>query len=160
VECPGGGRITDKAAPTDIEHVRGPWGDRVPLRREAAIAITAMVRAARADGIPEPVLRVSSGYRTPEHQARLWAAGLKKHGSPAEARKWVAPPGTSPHQSGRAVDLHLGVRGGSGNVAQQRTTPAYLWLTRNASRFGFYPYPREPWHWEYNPPSPGCRPRP
>jgi hypothetical protein len=23
---------------------------------------------------------------------------------------------------------------------------------KNAVRFGFYPYPKEPWHWEYNPP--------
>jgi hypothetical protein len=22
-------------------------------------------------------------------------------------------------------------------------------------RFGFYPYSREPWHWEYNPPTVG-----
>ena len=31
--------------------------------------------------------------------------------------------------------------------------PVYKWLQINAELFGFYPYTREPWHWEYNPPS-------
>ena len=28
-------------------------------------------------------------------------------------------------------------------------TPAYRWLVANADRFGFVPYPFEPWHWEW-----------
>jgi LAS superfamily LD-carboxypeptidase LdcB len=78
---------------------------------------------------------------------------LQKYGSPSEARKWVAPPGGSAHQSGRAIDLYLGSSNDSRNVARLRRTPAYQWMVKNARRFGFYPYEREPWHWEYNPPS-------
>ncbi len=36
-------------------------------------------------------------------------------------------------------------------MATLRRKPAYLWLREHAERFGFYPYEREPWHWEYNP---------
>lgn len=67
----------------------------------------------------------------------------------------TAPPGRSPHHTGRAVDLHVGGRISTdpGNVEFQHRQTAYKWLVCNAARFGFYPYVREPWHWEYNPPS-------
>ncbi len=154
VESPGGGRVRDKRdpAPSDIMRVHGKNG-AVPLHRLAAQAWAAMLCAARADGIAAPLLLIVSGYRSSRHQARLWAKARAKYGSPEEARKWVAPPGSSAHQSGRAVDLYLGTSNDSRNVAALRRTPAYLWLVANAQRFGFYPYEREPWHWEYNPPA-------
>ena len=46
-----------------------------------------------------------------------------------------------------------GGKGGSENVANLRKLKAYHWMVKNASRFGFYPYEAEPWHWEYNPPA-------
>jgi hypothetical protein len=49
----------------------------------------------------------------------------------------------------------LGGHNSSANVGRLRTLPAYKWLAANAERFGFYPYTREPWHWEYNPPRAG-----
>lgn len=48
---------------------------------------------------------VSSGYRSPERQAVLWQNALRKYGSAAAARKWVAPPGKSNHGRGLAADL-------------------------------------------------------
>lgn len=154
VENPGGGRIKDKRAPnkSDIVAVSGVGQNQVPLHRLAADAWQAMVKAARADGLAEPLLHPTSGFRDPARQAVLWQQALKRYGSPEAARKWVAPPGSSPHQSGRAMDLYLGGRNDSSNVAQLRTLPAYRWLVGNARRFGFYPYEAEPWHWEYNPP--------
>lgn len=154
VENPGGGRIKDKRAPnkSDIVNVHGVGQNQIPLHRLAADALQSMVNAARADGLAEPLLRPVSGFRDPARQAVLWQQALKRYGSPEAARKWVAPPGGSPHQSGRAIDLHLGGRNDSSNVAQLRTLPAYRWLLTNARRFGFYPYEAEPWHWEYNPP--------
>lgn len=154
VESPGGGRVQDKRDPpaSDVVVIRGIKGS-VTLHRRAAEAWTAMLRAARADGIADPLLLVVSGYRSGEQQERLWRSALVRYGSPEAARRWVAPPGSSAHQSGRAVDLYLGARNDSGNVAQLRTMPAYGWLLTNARRFGFYPYEAEPWHWEYNPPA-------
>jgi LAS superfamily LD-carboxypeptidase LdcB len=153
VENPGGGRVKNKTAPRpgDIVRVKRAFGGTVPLHRLTAKALDAMQCAARADGIKAPVLQLTSGFRDPAHQARLWANALQKYGSPEEARKWVAPPGGSAHQSGRAVDLYLGGKNSSANVTNLRTLPAYRWLVANAGRFGFYPYEREPWHWEYNP---------
>jgi hypothetical protein len=110
-----------------------------------------MKAAAEADGIPANLLTITSGYRSVAHQKRLWAAALVKYGSPQAARKWVAPPGGSPHHTGRAIDLWLGTRNSSTNIAALRATLPYKWLVCNAARFGFFPYANEPWHWEFNP---------
>jgi hypothetical protein len=117
----------------------------------AAEAWTELVRAARADGVAAPVLLPTSGYRSVARQAALWADALSKYGNPEAARKWVAPPGGSAHHSGRAIDFYLGGRNSSANVDNLRTLPAYKWLVAHAEAYGFYPYDREPWHWEYNP---------
>jgi hypothetical protein len=61
----------------------------------------------------------------------------------------TARPGRSKHQSGRAVDIYLGISNRLENAGRQRKTAAFLWLVCNASRFGFVPYVKEPWHWEY-----------
>jgi LAS superfamily LD-carboxypeptidase LdcB len=155
VESVGGGRIRDKAAPkrSDVVVFVGAFGRSVALHRLAASALRAMIASARSNGVRSPLLLPVSGFRDPARQARLFAAAVRRYGSPSEARKWVAPPGGSAHQSGRAVDLYLGVRNSSRNVDALRRTGAYQWLVKNAVRFGFYPYSREPWHWEYNPPA-------
>jgi len=147
VENPGGQRIQDKSPPKpeDVVTIQG-IGRNYPIHRLAANAWIAMAAAARRSGLPEPLLRLTSGYRSPEHQQKLWDAALKRYGSREEARKWVAPPGGSAHQSGRTVDMYLGGKNSSANVNNLRNTPAYKWLVENAQRFGFYPYTREPWH--------------
>jgi len=158
VETPGGGRIRDKRPPdpADLVALAGVGGRRIMLHHLAAGAATALVAAARAAGLRAPLLLPVSGFRDPERQAHLWQEALRRYGSPEEARRWVAPPGHSAHQSGRAIDFYLGgsVSGSVSkrNVARLRATPAYRWLAANAARFGFYPYGAEPWHWEYNPP--------
>jgi peptidoglycan hydrolase-like protein with peptidoglycan-binding domain len=157
VEAPGGGRIQVKTPPNpnDLVEVKGVGGRRIPLHRSAAEAWQALIGAARADGISEPLLLPTSGFRDPEHQRRLWEQALERYGSPQAARKWVAPPGSSSHQSGRAIDFHLGGKNSSGNVANLKRLPAYKWLVENGVCFGLYPYEAEPWHWEYNPPARG-----
>lgn len=78
-------------------------------------------------------LSVTSGYRSPEHQARLYQAALRKYGSEQEARRWVAPPGKSKHGEGVAADL-------AGDLA---------WAKANAARFGLhFPLSNENWHVE------------
>jgi D-alanyl-D-alanine dipeptidase len=153
VERPGGGRIRDKRDPAeaDVVAVAGIGGRRVPLHRVAAAAWAALVAAARAAGFPAPLLLPVSGYRSSERQRELFATAVRRYGNAASARRWVAPPGGSAHQSGRAIDLHLGPRNDSSNIVALRASPAYRWLAENAPRFGFVPYDREPWHWEYNP---------
>jgi D-alanyl-D-alanine carboxypeptidase-like protein len=152
VESPGGGRIADKREPqpADLEFVPGV-NRPIVLHRLAARALRELVRAARAFGVPAPLLLPTSGHRSVARQTELWQGALKKYGSPEVARRWVAPPGSSAHHSGRAIDFYLGGRNSSANVETLRTLPAYKWLVANAESFGFYPYAAEPWHWEYNP---------
>jgi LAS superfamily LD-carboxypeptidase LdcB len=153
VERPGGGRVRNNRdpAPADVVTVRGVGGRKIPLHRLAAAALRALQTAARRAGIREPLLLPVSGYRSSARQRGLFAVAVARYGSPQAARRWVAPPGHSAHQSGRAIDFYLGVPNGSGNVDRLRATAPYRWLRDNAVTYGFYPYSVEPWHWEYNP---------
>ncbi|WP_332116078.1 M15 family metallopeptidase [Azorhizobium caulinodans] len=82
-------------------------------------------------------VRVGSGYRSEEQQKRLWDEAVRKYGSEAEARKWVAPPGKSQHNRGEAFDL------------QFDTPEARAWVHQNAEKYGLtFPLPHEPWHME------------
>jgi hypothetical protein len=89
-------------------------------------------------------LGVYSGYRSVERQRELWAGALKKYGSAAAARKWVAPPGNSNHNYGNAVDL-------SYNGQSLRHAPQHVkdWVHQNARKYGMhFPMGHEPWHIE------------
>jgi hypothetical protein len=138
---------------SELVNVERRHGGPRQLHRDAYAAYQRLKAAAEADGIPANLLTMTSGYRSVASQRALWEAALQKYGSPQAARRWVAPPGGSPHHTGRAIDFNLGGRNNSENVAQLRQTAAYRWLVCNASRFGFFPYAAEPWHWEYNPPA-------
>jgi hypothetical protein len=81
-------------------------------------------------------LWVVSGFRSVERQQQLWDQAVKKYGSEAAARKWVARPGTSNHNKGRAVDM-----GG--------TDEGMSWMKANLGRYGLWqPMDHEPWHIE------------
>ena len=90
---------------------------------------------AAGDGVE---LVVTSGRRTPEHQARLFREAVVKYGSAQEAARWVAPPNASAHVSGDAVDI--------GPAA------ARLWLSEHGAEYGLCQiYGNEPWHYELRP---------
>jgi len=153
VERPGGGRIEDRTPPDPADVVVVEGLERpIPLHRLAAEAWAVLMAAARADGHAAPLLLPVSGYRSVEEQAWLWEGALAKYGDPEVACLWVARPGTSAHQSGRAVDCHLGDPIESEYADGMRAHSTYRWLVAHAATFGFYPYDLEPWHWEYNPP--------
>jgi len=129
----------------------GYLGKPVRLQVQALSAYRRLVAAARA-ALPEAaadprLFTLVSGYRGPEEEAARCAKG--GCGSPGMAR-------CSAHRTGMAMDLFLGSAPGYAptssddvNRAAQSQSPAYLWLVANADRFGFAPYPFEPWHWEY-----------
>src|SRR5687768_15667089 len=93
--------------------LRGPWPtvptghgeeDRGGAPLDPAL-LDAMSRAA-TDAADEGVeLTVTSGRRSPEHQARLFREAVAKYGSEQAAARWVARPTTSAHVSGDAVDV-------------------------------------------------------
>lgn len=117
------------------------------LRREASDAVGALFRAARDEaGL---ALASNSAYRSYTTQK-----GLYTPGDPT-----TAPPGTSEHQTGLAIDI--GAASGKCSLDPCFTgTPEGRWLAANAWRFGFllrFPadkagvtgYPFEPWHFRY-----------
>ena len=95
-------------------------------------------------------LVAASGWRPHRWQSRAaYDAYLIQHyGSILAGQKWVAY--DSPHETGLAVDLQCGGLTPNSQTAQtQKRTTLYKWLKDNAQMFGFTPYLREPWHWEY-----------
>lgn len=101
-------------------------------------------------------IHIFSGYRSPQHQAELFANAVRKYGSPTAARHWVAPPGRSQHNRGDAADLKF-------------ASPAVrAWVHANAAKYGLaFPMGHEPWHIELAgarggpmaaPPGPGAGP--
>lgn len=82
-------------------------------------------------------ITINSGYRSPEHQARLYEEALTKYGSEQAARQWVAPPGRSRHNHGEAADLAYA------------TDEARAWAHENARNYGMhFRMSHEPWHIE------------
>jgi len=80
---------------------------------------------------------INSGYRSPERQAELFADAVRKYGSEAAARRWVAPPGKSRHNHGIAADLGYG------------SDEARDWVHANAEKYGLnFRMDWEPWHIE------------
>lgn len=100
------------------------------LYPELRTAVVALIEVSKG------AVRVVSGYRSHDDQARLWAQALVTYGSPEAADDWVARPGESSHERGLAVDL-----GGDLLLAQGLVDSLGLPLVR--------PLPNEPWHFEF-----------
>ena len=103
--------------------------DTAGLHPALRLAVERLLEA--ADG----AVHVVSGYRASDEQARLWAAALRRYGSRASADDWVAPPGTSMHERGLAVDL-------GGDLVTAENVIRRLGLPMHD------PLPNEPWHFE------------
>lgn len=122
------------------------------IRVKSSIApqVRRMVAAAAADG----VALKGAGYRKIETQIQI---RYQRCGH-SSLQVWVnpsttctiptAPPGTSRHQNGVAIDFDLReTRSCVGAPKPCSGSPAYDWLVRRAAEFGFYNWPRESWHW-------------
>ena len=149
--------------PQDFQVNLADLGDGYFIDERVYPALTAMLEAARAEGL-SPVVR--SAYRTHETQQalydnkveRLIGQGYSPEDAPLEAARWVAYPGTSEHEAGLALDI---VSDSYRDLVEaQENTPEQQWLMANAHRFGFIlRYPKEkqdvtgigyePWHYRY-----------
>jgi len=158
-----------------------PAGEMLALRADAAFAYAAM-KAAAANESPKIGLRLTSAYRPPlgsytkmvtskgtelsvTTQYSLRVSNLKEgivdksdnqymRGPMENFHPATAPPGSSFHGDGLALDLNTG-----GFPELSAKTPfsqggrIMEWLTRNAHRYGFIrSVPSEAWHFEYLPP--------
>jgi zinc D-Ala-D-Ala carboxypeptidase len=131
--------------PTNYPNGQWPPGSLCPLyaapdqslRRPAALAFDAMSHTYEQQ--TGSAMCVTEGYRSLADQNSIKAA----------TPNLAATPGTSKHGLGLAIDLCGGV--------QDFTSPAHLWMNRNAALFGWV-HPAwaepsgsqpEPWHWEF-----------
>jgi len=126
-----------------------------------------LLAAAESDGIH---LAIISGYRTMERSRVLYAnkiaeyqaMGYDEAAARVEAAKWVAPPGTSEHHSGLAMDIVSSdyYSRYSDLVEAFENDKEAIWLRENCARFGFilrFPKDKEeitginyePWHFRY-----------
>jgi hypothetical protein len=114
------------------------------LNPEYASRVQQMILAADAELGPG-ALKITSAYRSNELQGQLFSAAVGKYGSEAAARKWVAPPGRSKHNSGEAVDF----ADASGSMLRDPNSREAQWIKANAGRFGLdVPMSWEPWQVE------------
>lgn len=119
----------------------------ITVASEIAGRLSDLLAAADADGVPLS----GSGYRSSSSQVALRQANCGSSDyavyemSPSSCRPPTARPGASMHERGLAVDFTYG-----GRIISSRSSPGFAWLARNASRFGFYNLPSEPWHWSTN----------
>jgi phosphatidylserine/phosphatidylglycerophosphate/cardiolipin synthase-like enzyme len=145
------------------------------------------LRQAQAAGDQEALATrsfgISSAYRSALHQYKLWndrfpcymneTAGQRASlpGGPVgdgAARwlaqwigGWLAAPGFSNHNDGRAIDFFCRLTSGRvltanrADIPRWHTSWLHKWLCANAARCDFHPYSKEPWHWEHRP---GSRP--
>ena len=130
----------------------GYGGKQIQLRAGAWDAYRRMVADARRT--PEIAadprnLTIFSGFRAPEADAARCLADGNCDGV-------VRAVSCSPPRTRLALALYVGQAPGFGpdssaepNRRFMSQTPTYRWLVANADRYGFAPYPFEPWHWEW-----------
>jgi hypothetical protein len=125
------GVVADARAVLDPEFLSPilPDGDVSGLDPALRSAVNQLIAASNGS------VQLVSGFRSHDHQQRLWNEALAKYGSAEAADDWVAPPGHSMHEHGLAVDL-----GGNIELAVHLVERLDLPLWR--------PMDHEPWHFE------------
>lgn len=133
------------AIPEDqTSEIPGSGGRRIAT--ELLPQFMAMVQHAQRDGIN--LMPISSSYRSQAAQIELrksncadWQNTPSKDCNPPTAK-----PGTSYHESGKAIDF--------GNMCYSRYgatscrgNARWEWLTKNAQQYGFTQLSSEAWHW-------------
>ena len=126
----------------DVTSVGGIW-----VHKSIASQVQALLNAGNAAGLN---LR-GGGFRDSAAQVATRRANCgptyydiyekpSNQCSPPTAR-----PGRSMHERGLAIDFTS-----NGALITSRSSAAFRWLQANASRYGLYNLPSEPWHWSTN----------
>jgi len=147
--------ITENYTPSVVDaQVRGQVRS---MRSDAAAALKEMFDACKSE--TGKTLVSVSGYRSFQKQTYLYKRKLRRvNGSVKKAQNYVAPPGSSEHQLGLAMDI--GQRDSDGLTAAFGKTEGGAWARENCWRFGFIlrydepwesvtGYRYEPWHFRY-----------
>ncbi len=147
--------------PEGLIEIHEPTGSKLDktyvnrLNIEAYKAFQKMQKAAKQEGYE---IFIDSSYRTYEYQEQLFNKLVAEKGM-EYARKFVAMPGGSEHQTGLAIDIIF--RRNGEMIEEQKAEDAEIkWLFANAHKYGFilrYPKEKEnitgfnfePWHFRY-----------
>ena len=129
-------------------------GRSFQLHPDAFTAWKKMKDAARTEGIS---LYIVSAFRSFERQSEIIEQKREKGVSEEDIFKVSAPPGSSEHHTGKAVDINT--KGFPALEEDFEKSETFKWLSLNAKNFGFrLSYPKgnrfgmvyEPWHWFYD----------
>jgi len=123
--------------------LRYPAEDLTGLAEDARTAFTAARTAALwRHG---QLIGLTSGYRSPLVQQRMFDVEVRRSGSPSSARRLVLPPTESQHVRGLALDV--------------RPYEGARWLEAHGAAYGLHrTYDNEWWHFEYHPAGCGAPP--
>jgi len=141
---------------------RANWlNTKQQLTLKAKVMVEQLIEDAEKDGM---CLVVTSGYRTYKEQEKLY------NGTPEDKKDYVAPAGSSEHQTGLAVDFAACPMDEDGkrndDIEREELKedfedlPEYEWLIWNADDYGFEQsftesnidrtgYAPESWHWMF-----------
>lgn len=149
-------KLTSDYEPEDLVKltVKGTSSQPKYLRRVASDALSVLFDAATEAGYQ---LYADSAYRSYGSQKTMYYNRLQSHNGKDDG--YVAPEGSSEHQTGLAVDIKNSM-GKSLLTTEFAATPEGLWLKENCASFGFIlRYPKEgeeitqvkfePWHFRY-----------
>lgn len=151
----------------DYDVALGDVGGGYQLDARITEDMKAMIAAAKADGY---TLQICSAYRSTERSrilynnkvSQLKNSGYSDQDAAVEAAKWVAPPGTSEHNTGLAADI-VSVDYFTKYAELEHDFEKFdefKWLYENCADYGFvlrYPKDKqevtgityEPWHYRY-----------
>lgn len=146
--------------PPDLLELTVPF-DAPPLdpkrfmQKKAARSATLLFQDSRKMGL---CFYGISGYRSYKRQKEIYDNSMLTQGE-EHTKKYIAPPGSSEHQTGLALDVSSPYL--DFNLVEEfESTPEGIWLARHASLYGFiirYPkgkeditgFAYEPWHIRY-----------
>jgi peptidoglycan hydrolase CwlO-like protein len=132
------------SATGSLSTVACPGGGSITVDSSLAGNLQSMLDAAAADGL----YLCGGGYRDPAEQIELRRANCGTsdyaiYEAPSSScSPPTAQPGTSNHEQGLAIDFNC-----NGGGALSSSSPCFTWLQSNASSYGLYNLPSEPWHW-------------
>lgn len=161
--------LVSQAYPLEKDLNKGIVQNTVPANKDmyinqhALTALAELFKASQADGIQD--LLLTSAYRDIAYQEMLFEKQMNRYRNDHTedqayelASQAVAPPGTSEHQTGMAIDFLSTTQ--YTLTESFEGTPSGQWLLANAYKYGFilrYPKDKtditgimyEPWHYRY-----------
>ena len=143
----GGGSVSGPVnvgpGPGGLSTVSCPSGGSITVASSIAGGLASMLKAAASAGVS----LCGGGYRDPQAQiaVRQSNCGTSYYAiyqmPSSQCSPPTAPPGTSMHERGLAIDFAN---------CSSRGSACFQWLAANAGGYGFQNLPAEPWHWSTN----------